>query len=417
MIWIIISDQSKLHNTITLKSLLNRYSKAPYGFTNLDIQWLVATLFAQKRITLTINSEEVSLRETGAQKILDYLTKSEYFEKLLVSERIGVKPKDIMIVKEVLKEVYDLPINYDNDERIMDQFKRVNKLKLDLIDSCLFEFKISDKYPGKSILEKSRELFNDANSKKNISQFYNFVSENSDNFLYLADDLGPVLSFFQGSQKSIFKESCNVYEVFEENKNLVNDSTLSEIAAKINKIISMPSPYSLIKDLPDLNKLFNERFDEILEDKKTIILNGINSDLESVMLRLTDEGLKSRFAEKFNAMFDSLKNKLSSEKNIAIINGITTESENLKENFINEIDNSIIIISDPPVEDPPVDDPPVDDLPVSPDITEKDIDIKKIALSTKVKFESEEKIDEFIEKLKSKLKEELKGVDIINLKL
>lgn len=125
------------------------------------------------------------------------------------------------------------------------------------------------------------------------------------------------------------------------------------------------------------------------------------------MLRLTDEGLKSRFAEKFNAMFDSLKNKLSSEKNIAIINGITTESENLKENFINEIDNSIIIISDPPVDDPPV----------SPDITEKDIDIKKIALSTKVKFESEEKIDEFIEKLKSKLKEELKGVDIINLKL
>ena len=69
-----------------------------------------------------------------------------------------------MIVKEVLKEVYDLPINYDNDERIMDEFKRVNKLKLDLIDICLFEFKISDKYPGKSILEKSRELFNDANT-------------------------------------------------------------------------------------------------------------------------------------------------------------------------------------------------------------------------------------------------------------
>ena len=154
-----ISDQSKLHNTITLKSLINRYSKAPYGFVTLDIQWLIATLFAQKRITLTINSEEISLRENGAQKIFDYLTKSEYFEKLLVSERIGIKTKDIKTVKEVLKELYDLPISYDNDERIMDEFKRVNKLKLGLIDDCLLEFRISEKYPGKSILEEFSLFF------------------------------------------------------------------------------------------------------------------------------------------------------------------------------------------------------------------------------------------------------------------
>ena len=398
-----ISDQSKLHNTITLKTLLNRYSKAPYGFVSLDIQWLVATLFAQKRITLTINSEEITLRETGAQKILDYLTKSEYFEKLLISIREAPDPGKIRAVKEVLKEVYDLPINYDNDERIMDEFKRVNKLKLDLIDNCLFEFKISDRYPGKSILEESKELFNDANSKKNISQFYKFVSDNSEEFLDLADDLGPVLSFFQGSQKAIFTDACNVYNVYEENKNLVNDSELSEIAAKIDKIISMPSPYSFIKDLPDLNKEFNDRFDEILEEKKVIILNGINSDLNSVLLRLTDDELKNKFNNDVNSRFDFLKNKLDSEKNIAIINGITTESENLKESCINEIDKFIEERDDGPKP------------PKSP--VEKDVDITVLTKNPKVKLESEEEIDKFLDNLKSKLKEEFKGVDIINLKL
>ena len=409
-----VSDQSKLHNTITLKSLLNRYSKAPYGFTNLDIQWLVATLFAQKRITLTINSEEVSLRETGAQKILDYLTKSEYFEKLLVSERDTISTGKIKAVKEVLKEVYDLTINFDNDERIMDEFKRVNGLKLDLIDNCLFEFKIYDKYPGKSILEESKELFNDANSKKNISQFYNFVSDNSDDFLDLADDLGPVLSFFQGSQKEIFTNSFKVYNVFEENKNLVNDAELAETAEKINKIISMSSPYSFIKDLPDLNKQFNNRFDEILEDKKTIILNGINNDLDSVLIRLTDDELKKEFNDNINSRFESLKNKLDLERNIAIINGITTESENLKKMCINEINKFIENTTLKPPEggddEPEPSEPPV--IPI-----EKDVDIKFITQIPNVKLESEEKIDEFIEKLKSKLKEELKDVDIINLKL
>ena len=327
-----------------------------------------------------------------------------------------MKSKDIKTVKEVLKEVYDLPISYDNDERIMDEFKRVNKLKLGLIEDCLLEFRISDKYPGKSILEESKELFNDANSKKNISQFYKFVSQNSDEFLDLADELGPVLSFFQGSQKVIFTDACNVYNVFEENRNLVNDSDLSEIASKINKIICMPSPYSFIKDLPDLNKQFNDRFDEILEDKKAIILNGINSDLESVIIRLTDNGLKEKFCSKINSRFESLKDKLNSEKNIAIINGITTESENLKKIFIDEINE--FIGTEPPVS------PPGPETGRQPEggtttkgIIEKDVDITIITKNPKVKFESEEEIDEFIDNLKSKLKEELKDANIINLKL
>ena len=45
------------------------------------------------------------------------------------------------------------------------------------------------------------------------------------------------------------------------------------------------------------------------------------------------------------------------------------------------------------------------------------IDIKNIASSPNINFESEEKIDEFISKIKSKLKEELKNADIVNLKL
>lgn len=395
-----ISDQFKMHHTITLKSLLNRYSKAPYGFINLDIQWLVASLFAQKRITLTINNEDISLKNTGDSKILEYLTKTEYFEKLLISKKEEIDKIKIKNVKEVLKEVYDLPVNYDNDERIMDEFKRVNEIKLKSINDCLSEFRISNKYPGKKTLEDSRELFNDANNKKNISQFYNFVSDNNEEFLDLADDLDPVLSFFNGSQKEIFNESCIVYTVYEENKNLINDSELTDNALKINTIISMPKPYSKIKDLPELNKEFNSRFDEILGEKRSIILNDINKDLESVLLMLTSDELKIEFENKFMHRFDSIKDKLSSEKNIAVINGITIESENLKDNCIIEIKNF----------------GPVDIDESNPKI-EKDIDIRNIALSSKVKIESESEIDEFISKLKSKLKEEFENVDIINLKL
>ena len=408
-----ISDQSKLHNTLTLKSLINRYSKAPYGFVNLDVQWLLASLFAQKRIVLTINSDEISLRNTDASKILDYLTKNEYLEKLLVSEKEVIDSSKIRKVKEVLKEVYSLNLTHDNDERIMDEFKRVNTSKIEEIDKCLLEFRISNKYPGKSILEESKELFNDANNKKNTLQFYNYVSDNDEEFLDLADDLDPVLAFFNGSQKAIFDESCEVYKVYEENINLINDSDLSDVASEIYRIISMPNPYSNIRKLPELNNKFTTHFDEILEDKKTIILNGIKEDYESIKLRLNTDELKAKFENKFISEFDSLKNKLDSEKNIAIIDGITMESENLKNNCIHEID--LFINSITPIYPPEgAINKPVSPQPIP---VEVDVDIKTITLSPKVKIESEDQIDEFLQKVKTELKNKLENADIINLKL
>ena len=270
------------------------------------------------------------------------------------------------------------------------------------------EFKVTDKYPGKSILIEAKELFNDVENKKNISQFFNYVFEMEDDFLDLVDELDPVLSFFQGSQKTIFNESCNVYEIYESNKNLINDSSLTDIANEINQIITMPNPYSNIMRLPELNNKFNQRFDEILEDKKTIILNGINGDYESVISRLNDAELKNEFKDEFTSKFDSLKNKLNSAKNIAIINGITTESENLKSKCIEEI--NIFVNKKKSSIDNGNGESSVQPI-------EIDVDIKNITLSPKVKMESEDEIDEFINKLKSKLKDELKNADIINLKL
>lgn len=395
-----ISDQSHLHNTITLKSLLQRYSKSPYGFINLDIQWLVATLFSQKRISLVMNSNEITLNEFGVDKIFDYLTKNEYSEKLLISELIGPGIREIKRVKEILKEVYGLNIQSENYEVIMDEFKRVNKSKLDVIDACLYEFNFSQMYPGKQILEEAKELFNDVNNKKGITQFFQFVPKMEDEFYDIGEDLEPVIAFFEGKQKEIFNESTNVHGIYESNKNFINDSELSDIVSEINKIINMPSPYSSIPKLPELNKQFNSRFSEILEDKRKIIIKGIDNDLNTLILRLTDDELKDKFENDFISRFDSLKYQLSSEKNIAVINGYMTQSDNVKNNCNKEIDKFIEKRGDGVI------------TPVV-----LNIDITNLMSSPSLNFESEEKIDDFVNNLKDKLKEEFKKADVINLKL
>ena len=102
---------------------------------------------------------------------------------------------------------------------------------------------------------------------------------------------------------------------------------------------------------------------------------------------------------------------MNSQKNIAIIKGITTESKNLREGFIKDIDNFVIV--EPPVEDgeKPVSQPP------KPKVKEVSVDIKKITSSSRVKIKSEQEIEELLNKIKSKLKEELQNNDVVNLEL
>ena len=395
-----VSAQFSMHNNPSLKSILNRFTKAPYGFQNIDVQWLVAKLFSQKRISLILNSLELSIRNDDVNTIFNYITKNEYSEKLLLSKRVGADINAKKVVKNILKEVYNQSTNISDDEKLMDLFKKFNSEKLNEINECLIEFKLFDKYPGRKILESASELFQEIDSKKTISEFYKFMKVHEDDILDEAEDVSPILSFFKGAQKNIFKESYDVYMDYKVNKNLLQNSDLDKIANSIKNILDMPNPYSKIKDLPGLNNDFNNNLESILKEKRKIIRNDISEDYKIVLSHLTDDELKNRFEDEVNNEFKSLEKKLDAEKNISIINGITEESDNLRAVFLNEIQKFITVI----YEDP------------KPEIKETNVSIKEIVSTSKIRIKSEEDLNDFFNQIKEKVKSELENEKIVNLK-
>ena len=389
-----VNDQDFVHTTPSLKVILDRFSSAPYGFHDLDIQWLVAKLFVDKNISLTINNEDISIKKEGSQKVLDYLTRGEYREKVLLGIKEIVSPINIKDAKEVLKDLFDYSIASDDSEKIMDEFKKVNTNKLAEINEKLILFNSNSKYPGKSVLEESRDLLMEVNGLNNESSFFKFISQNIDDFLDIADDLSPVLAFFNGAQRKIFNEACDTYKDYEDNKNLINDTRLSEIANGINRIISMPSPYSFIKDLPALNKEFDERIDSILDEERAIIAEGINSDEKLVLDSLNTPELIVEFKEIFTVRFNNLRNKLAKERNLAIIKGISTESDNLRVKCLNEVQK---FIGRPP------------------EIRIKTISLQKLVSKSKVSFQNEEEVEAFLKLVEDKIKDQIKENDVVNI--
>ena len=281
----------------------------------------------------------------------------------------------------------------------MEEFRKVNLEKLDEINRTLLLFNSNYNYPGKNILEDSKDLLMEVNILKSESKFFKFICNRKDEFLDVADDLSPVLSFFNGAQKGIFEDASDAYKDYEDNMNLISDTRLNEIADEINRILIMPSPYSFIKDLPNLTKEFNERLDGILNEERKIIEEDINSDEEFVLSNLDIPELKLEFKDKIPNRFNRLRNKLSKQRNISIIKGISSESENLRVHCLDEIIQFRAGIgggSDP-----------------QPII--KNISLKQLISKSNQSFQNEDDINEFLKLVEKRIKEQLKDNDVVNV--
>lgn len=399
-----IKLQTSLHEVISFKNILNRFSNVPYGFNDLDIQWLTAKLFSQKRISLTINSEELSIKKDGSQKIFDYITKKEYSEKLLLS--IVEKPpeKKIKAVKNVLKEVFNFNKSIDDPEVLMETFNDYNEEKLSEISEIMVEYNYEDKYPGKIVLDTAVNLFTEVKSKKTMKSFYDYVFVNEDEFYEIYEDLDPVLSFFKSSQKNIFSESLDIDEIYEDNKTFIDDSELINIAEDIKKILIMPSPYSQIKNLPELNNSFTEKFNILLEKEREDVLNHIDSQFNLAMEGLVTKELKDKFENKFKNDFDSLRNKVSLKKNISVVKSLKNEADALVEKCYNLIENYV-------PEKPQT-------TPTGPKPKKvRMVSIKSLASKDNVSINNEDDVDQFLKIIGDRIKSQLNDETILKLKL
>lgn len=393
-----IKRKLELHNVPSLKLVLDEFTDVPYGFVPSDVQWLVAKLFSQKRINFSLNSEDLSIKNTEPNVILNYLTKSEFSEKLVITGRTEVNEKKKRVAKDIMRDVFGHAISSDDSEDIMDEFKKLNSTKLDSVNELLRKYDLfKHEYPGKHILKNAQTLFEDINNKKNIKDFFDFVLEYSDDFNELNEDLDPIFFFFNSNQKSLFENGWDTFDIYEENKNLINNNQIKDCAEKIHSIVIQPNPYSNIKDLPFLIDEFENEFKDILEKERQIVKNGIILDWNEVKSNLENEDVRNHFFEKFHNDFLTLCEKLGSSKNISIILGISNESENLKEKCINEISNYGGIID--------------------PSEIRVTLNLTSIFHSSNIHIDNEEDINKFLEAVKSKVKQELENNNKINLKL
>lgn len=370
--------------------------------------WLVAKLFSQKRISLIVNSEIISLKTHKPEDIFKYLTGKNLREKVLLEKKKETSQKKLKSAKLILKDVFNTIENSTNDEIIFDAFVSQVDKKLVTIKDCLTYYRGNTKYPGKQVLEDARDLLMEVLSIKSVDRFFDYVFKHENDFLDMGEDTYNVLQFFN-HQKSYFDDAVKTYNIFESNKNYITNEELIDIANKINSILTMSNPYSNIKDLPQLTNQFMEKHDEIIEMEKLTPQNDLKLELDEVIEVLNEDyeykdELKSKYGPTFTNDFDNLNKKLAKATEISVIRGVSDEATNLRIKYLNKIDKFKESKNPEPEH-------------LKPKVKSVEVSVKGITSKSKVKIENEDDLNKFLDKIRSEVKKQLEENDFVNLKL
>lgn len=415
-----VSINTQRHATTSLKSIMERFTRAPYGFIEDDVEWLVAKLFKDGDIAFSINKDVVTLLNKSEDEVYRYLSRKEFLEKLLTEKREKANDKQKKAVRDVMKELFNITPMSEEDDAILKSFTQyADRLKNDL-EKLEIHYKIEGSFPGKQIVKNGKALMMDLLAIKYSAEFFKTVTDKRDILLDFAEDYEPIKAFFNGDQIEIWKRSLKLMKIYDDSKTFIVNSEIEDTVAEIKSIMVKVKPYSEIRKIPELLERYINLYNGMLTQMEEPIFTAIEEARLRVMQELEGKECRNTLTAKIIERFAEVKTKAETCNNVATLQNIKVEADALKVRLLNEIaaEEAKIIAAKQPITPPVI---IVDgEKPIAPPLVpkqkvQKTISIKTINSEATWRIETEEDVDKYINILKEKLKQSIKEDTVLNV--
>ena len=332
-----VAGNSRMHVKTSMKSIKDRFMKAPYGFVEDDVQWLVAKLFKRGELSFFVNGASVTMMNKDVEEIINYITKKAFVEKLMMEERVRVQDKDKKVVRDILKELFHTSSPSDDEDAVMNYFiSFANKLISEL--RVMKKDYDRAKYPGLKVIEEGIRIMSDIVQTQFPVEFFQTVSKKQDDLLDFAEDYEPIKAFFAGEQKGIFDKSLLYLEKYDDSKTYIVDTELENVVDAVRTIVKKDKPFADIPKLPELLKQFTDVYSKVLDDQLAPVLDAISESQKRVFEVLNTKEYKESKINAYNDMFLEIQNGAESCTNVSTLRGYADRAEALKIRLLNEMD-------------------------------------------------------------------------------
>ncbi|MBD7913943.1 BREX system P-loop protein BrxC [Clostridium sp. Sa3CUN1] len=313
---------------VRVKSLVNRFTTQPYGWDSLDVAGVLAKLLVDEKIRCKLNGEFLTVDEP--RKTAEALTQTSNIDRVIVNKKVKVDERIVNQVKNISMELFKETSDSRNEDEIAKELRKSIERKLENIESNL-QLYTNKKYPGKSLFEKGRKLFNESKEfRENISLF-NWLINNELELLEWVQDVELPIDFFN-NQREIFDKGLLTSEKCQNNKDYLTEDILINLE-KLNKILNNPIPYKDIRKIISFVDEIEAELEKKLEEKREEAISSVNSDYEFLKLQSNQYGVSYSTKDRLISEYDLLISEVREQKDIYRIDAKITQSSRKRENF------------------------------------------------------------------------------------
>lgn len=197
---------SRSREKISLRSLKDNFTKVPFGFLGTDVAWLVARLFKDGEVALTLSSAPVTTQNTPVPLMISYLTKRQYEDKLLSEKRKRASENDLKRAWSVLATLWPNADAKGDEDHFFDIFQKLVKSRLETMRRLMEVQYDRQKYPGKRTVQDGIRWFERLQNIQRSQELVEAVRRQEDELKDFADDYEPIQEFFNSKGNSKGKQ-------------------------------------------------------------------------------------------------------------------------------------------------------------------------------------------------------------------
>ena len=411
-------ERNSLSRTVTtsLKTLLGIFTKEPYGFLPVDVEWLVARLFADGILTLTMNHEQLSLSSRNAQEFQRLFTRVESQERLLCDIRKHATDKQKRLVRDMMRDLFEKGVSSDDDEQLMSDLQKECTALRDELRRQQATYREEPYLPGKNTVDAGIALMTSLIDPTTTESFYTALENAQEDYQDFKEPYESLRDFFNAGQIKVFREAHDAVELYTRNQSRIDDDEVKNAAEGMRKILGMAEPYDKIRHLAVLHTTFQEKYRELLDRKSEPVKDYVADCYGRVLQHLNTLRCKEHYWSSVIAERDDALKKISGTNNLGDLELAKLDANRTKIDWLNTIDQ-YEVAHQPVVQTPAAKVPgsaPAKAAPATPVRRRVTVSIQEVT-DESWQINNAAELDAYIEKLRHALKQKLDNGDTLNV--
>ena len=405
-----MQDAKKLPTSMA--DVQSKYSAIPYGWKEIDIAAVAAQLIYSQKVTIKYAGNTI---QPDDPKLPDMLRKKSEIGKTSISKRKTISATMMRDVKAMLREYFDVMDVPDDEDGLIRFVTEKFGEQRDYYASLDARYD-GHKYPDRVLVQEAIHLMDDILSQKkdNIALIERVLKKEDALFDNKEAMSNGIENFFK-TQVTVFDQAVQFEKSLHDDLDRIAENEEAHKALNTIRLITMVQTgskfnYTRIRELNPLMDTVRTAHDKMLEEKRAEVLETVRQCMEATHTAANGDSKASHLIEKSDRYFSQCKEKIAELKSLALLDAMFLPMCQYKDDTVSNIESVLA----PPAPKPQV-------QPTQPGKETAPAKKKVVrAYNRQVVFQAktlqtEADIDDYVEKIRSQLKQLLKNCDEIKL--